>query len=96
VLRPGARLAILEFGFPRIPGIRTLYTWYFKYLLPRVGQAVSKHGDAYAYLPASVAEFPSDEGFADLVRRAGFTSVRYIPLSFGIVYLYLATRGDRT
>ena len=94
VLKPGGRLAILEFGFPRIPGIRTLYTWYFKYVLPRVGQAVSRHGDAYSYLPASVAEFPSDEGFANLVRQVGFTSVRYIPLTFGIVYLYLATRPE--
>ena len=38
VLRPGARLAILEFGQPRIPGIRTLYSWYFRYLLPAVGK----------------------------------------------------------
>ncbi len=94
VLKPGGRLAILEFGFPRIPGVRTLYTWYFKYVLPRVGRAVSKHSDAYEYLPASVAEFPSDEGFAKVVRAAGFTSVRYISLSFGIVYLYLATRAE--
>src|SRR5262245_51543809 len=40
-LRPGGRLAILEFGVPRIPGIATLYLWYFKYLLPLVGRAVS-------------------------------------------------------
>jgi demethylmenaquinone methyltransferase/2-methoxy-6-polyprenyl-1,4-benzoquinol methylase len=46
VLKPGGRLAILEFGFPRIPGIRTLYTWYFKYVLPLVGRTVSKHGSA--------------------------------------------------
>jgi demethylmenaquinone methyltransferase / 2-methoxy-6-polyprenyl-1,4-benzoquinol methylase len=46
ILRPRGRLAILEFGQPRFPGIRTLYAWYFKYLLPMVGRLVSKHNSA--------------------------------------------------
>ena len=29
VLKPGGRLAILEFGVPRIPGLSALYSWYF-------------------------------------------------------------------
>ena len=58
VLRPGARLAILEFGEPRVPGIRGLYNWYFRAVLPRLGRLVSKHQSAYSYLPASVGTFP--------------------------------------
>ena len=58
VLRHGGRLAILEFGQPRVPGVRTLYAWYFRYLLPLVGRVVSKHQSAYSYLPASVGAFP--------------------------------------
>jgi demethylmenaquinone methyltransferase/2-methoxy-6-polyprenyl-1,4-benzoquinol methylase len=88
VLAPGGRLAILEFGAPRIPGIRTLYLWYFRYLLPLVGRSLSKHSDAYSYLPASVMSFPAGEAFADMLRRAGFREVRCQPLSFGIVWLY--------
>jgi demethylmenaquinone methyltransferase / 2-methoxy-6-polyprenyl-1,4-benzoquinol methylase len=90
VLRADGRLAVLEFGAPGIPGIRTAYLWYFKYVLPRVGGLISKHRDAYAYLPASVLEFPTGEAFAAMLRRAGFTWVRQEPLTFGIVYLYLA------
>ena len=93
VLRPGARLAILEFGQPRIPGIRSLYTWYFKHLLPRVGKAVSKHGDAYSYLPASVGTFPAPDEFARLIASQGFHEVRPVPLTLGIVYLYVARRA---
>src|SRR5215208_2129859 len=59
VLKPGGRLAILEFGQPRIPGIRSLYAWYFRYLLPLVGRVISKHQSAYSYLPASVGAFPA-------------------------------------
>jgi demethylmenaquinone methyltransferase / 2-methoxy-6-polyprenyl-1,4-benzoquinol methylase len=92
VLRPGARLAILEFGQPRIPGFRALYTWYFKYLLPRVGKAVSKHGHAYSYLPASVGTFPPPAEFARIVASQGFHEVRPVPLTLGIVYLYIARR----
>ena len=93
VLRPGARLAILEFGAPRLPGVRTLYSWYFRYLLPLVGRAVSKHSSAYSYLPASVGHFPPPAEFSRIIERSGFTNVRAIPLTFGIVYLYVAERS---
>ena len=92
VLRPGAKLAILEFGQPRIPGIRTLYLWYFKYLLPLIGRLVSHHQSAYSYLPASVGAFPPPAEFARTIERHCFVSVEASPLTFGIVYLYVATR----
>jgi demethylmenaquinone methyltransferase/2-methoxy-6-polyprenyl-1,4-benzoquinol methylase len=92
VLRPGAKLAILEFGQPRIPGIRTLYSWYFRYLLPLVGRLVSHHQSAYSYLPASVGTFPPAAEFVRTIERHGFVSVSAVPLTFGIVYLYVASR----
>jgi demethylmenaquinone methyltransferase/2-methoxy-6-polyprenyl-1,4-benzoquinol methylase len=95
VLRPGGRLAILEFGQPRIPGIRTLYAWYFRYLLPLVGRLVSRHQSAYSYLPASVGAFPSAAGFLEMCESAGFTTLRAVPLTFGIVYLYVGERSGR-
>jgi demethylmenaquinone methyltransferase/2-methoxy-6-polyprenyl-1,4-benzoquinol methylase len=90
VLRPGGRLAILEFGMPRLPFIATFYRWYFTKILPRVGRSVSRHQHAYHYLPASVARFPAGEAFADVLIAAGFRDVRADSLSAGIVYLYTA------
>jgi demethylmenaquinone methyltransferase / 2-methoxy-6-polyprenyl-1,4-benzoquinol methylase len=91
-LRRGGRLAILEFGVPRIPGVSTLYLWYFTHLLPLVGRMVSGHRAAYSYLPASVGTFPAPPEFMKILRQAGFDDVRAVPLTFGIVYLYTARK----
>ena len=91
-LRPGGRLAILEFGVPRIWGVSTIYRWYFQHLLPTVGRMVSGHSAAYSYLPASVGAFPPPREFMAILEQAGFTDVRADPLTFGIVYLYTGVR----
>jgi demethylmenaquinone methyltransferase/2-methoxy-6-polyprenyl-1,4-benzoquinol methylase len=91
-LRPGGRLAILEFGLPVVPAVRPLYLWYFRHVLPRIGRAVSRHDAAYSYLPASVGAFPWGDAFAQLLRGEGFNNVKSRPLTLGIVYLYTATK----
>jgi demethylmenaquinone methyltransferase/2-methoxy-6-polyprenyl-1,4-benzoquinol methylase len=92
IVRPGGRFAVLEFGTPSLPGLRGLYGWYFRAVLPRIGRLISKHGDAYSYLPASVAQFPPPAAFMDLMRSAGFRSVRHQRLTFGVVSLFVAER----
>jgi len=93
-IKPGGRLVILEFGEPIVPGIRSLYNWYFRAVLPRLGRLVSKHQSAYSYLPASVGTFPPPARFAATISSHGFADVRAVPLSLGIVYLYVGTRRD--
>lgn len=93
VLRPGGRLAILEFGLPVIPAVRPLYLWYFRQVLPRIGAAVSRHNAAYTYLPESVGTFQFGEDFVKILATAGFSEVKAKPLAFGIVYLYTARKA---
>ena len=92
VLRPGGHLAILEFGEPSMPVLRTLYLWYFRRVLPLVGRLLSRHAEAYAYLPASVSAFLGSATFAELLRASGFSDVRITRLTFGIVCLYVARK----
>jgi demethylmenaquinone methyltransferase / 2-methoxy-6-polyprenyl-1,4-benzoquinol methylase len=88
VLRTGGRLAILEFGMPRIPGVSALYSWYFRRMLPLIGRMISGHSGAYTYLPASVGSFPPPAEFMTILRQSGFADVQAVPLTLGIVYLY--------
>jgi len=92
-LKPGGRLAILEFAIPVTPGVRALYLWYFNHVLPRIGRIVSRHHAAYGYLPASVGAFPSPDEFVTILCHCGFVDVAAVPLTFGIVFLYTAKRG---
>jgi len=94
VLAPGGRLAILEFSLPRNALIRAGYLWYFRRVLPFLGNLVARNrSDAYTYLNKSVEEFPSGERLASLVRVAGFEQPEMIPLTFGIATLTIATRS---
>jgi demethylmenaquinone methyltransferase/2-methoxy-6-polyprenyl-1,4-benzoquinol methylase len=86
-------LAILEFGLPTMPVLGSMYRWYFRHVLPAIGRLVSRHHEAYAYLPASVDAFPPPGEFAAGLSAAGFTTVRTVSLAVGAVYLYIAERG---
>jgi len=70
-----------------------MYNWYFRVVLPKLGRVVSKHESAYSYLPASVGAFPPPAAFAATISSHGFSEVKAVPLTFGIVYLYTARRS---
>jgi len=92
VLKPGSRLVVLEFTTPRFGPLRAAYLFYFRRLLPLIGRAVSKHTDAYTYLPESVLHFPSPDGLARRLEAAGFRDVGFELLSGGICALHHGTR----
>lgn len=93
VCRPGGQIAVLEFSMPRWQPFRAIYSWYFRHVLPRIGQLLARNRqDAYHYLLESVGEFPSGEQLAERMRKAGASHVRYIPLTLGIATLYVGTK----
>jgi demethylmenaquinone methyltransferase/2-methoxy-6-polyprenyl-1,4-benzoquinol methylase len=96
ITQPGGQVAILEFSQPRHWLCGRLYRFYFRYLLPFIGQAISRSQDnAYGYLPASVMQFPDGEALAERMRAHGLSEVRWYPFTFGIATLYLGKKGTR-
>ncbi|MCI0464397.1 MAG: bifunctional demethylmenaquinone methyltransferase/2-methoxy-6-polyprenyl-1,4-benzoquinol methylase UbiE [Gemmataceae bacterium] len=96
VTRPGGKVAILEFAQPRGWLLGRFYRFYFRWVLPLIGQTISRSKDnAYRYLPASVMEFPDGAALAERLSRQGLTDVRWHPLTCGIAALYVGTKPLR-
>jgi len=93
VCKPGGKIAILEFSNPRYQPIKGLYGWYFKNVLPKVGQMLARNdSSAYKYLPESVGEFPCYEKLTERMLAAGMSSAKFYPLTFGIATLYIGIK----
>ncbi len=93
ILKPGGRLAVLEFSTPIVPGFGRLFNFYFSNILPRIGGAVSGSRGAYEYLPDSVSKFPDQKKLASLMTETGFENVRYQNLTGGIAALHTGSTG---
>ncbi|MAT15352.1 MAG: bifunctional demethylmenaquinone methyltransferase/2-methoxy-6-polyprenyl-1,4-benzoquinol methylase UbiE [Planctomyces sp.] len=93
VCLPGGKVVILEFAMPQNRIIGPLYGWYFRNILPRLGQWFARNKQsAYNYLPESVSEFPYGEELLKMMREAGLTEVAWKPLTFGVAGLYWGTK----
>lgn len=88
VLRAECPAVILEFSNPDSRFIRFIYDFYFKIIMPFIGRIVSRHKDAYSYLPESVERFPERDEVADILKKSGFKNIYYRKLTFGIVTVY--------
>jgi demethylmenaquinone methyltransferase/2-methoxy-6-polyprenyl-1,4-benzoquinol methylase len=93
VCQPGGRVAVLEFSLPSRQPFKAIYGWYFRSVLPRIGQWMARNDQAaYAYLPDSVQQFPQGQAMVECLQRAGLESVRYYPLTLGIATLYVGQK----
>ncbi len=93
VIKKGGALLILEFGSPCNRCVRFLYFFYLRKLLPKIGGFFSSHHQAYKYLNESIEDFPSGKDLCTKIQAKGFEKVSYIPLTFGIVNLYIGRKN---
>jgi demethylmenaquinone methyltransferase/2-methoxy-6-polyprenyl-1,4-benzoquinol methylase len=91
-LKPGGIVAILEPSEPTNFPLKQFYNLYFQHILPFIGGIISKDKNAYTYLPDSVSAFPSVKDFLTELDKVGFKESKHIPLTFGIVSLYIAIK----
>ena len=93
ILRPSGKLLILEFSRPTNPIIKPIYSLYLNRILPAVAGMISGDKEAYEYLASSIAAFYEPADLMTLMREAGFASVSRIPLTFGIVSIYVGVKA---
>lgn len=93
VLKPGGLMLVLEFSQPVSFHFKILYKFYSRIVIPVLGKLISRHSNAYSYLPETAASFPWGEAFLGFLRRQGLVNLRQIRLSGGIATLYCAEKS---
>ena len=95
VCAPGGRVAVLEFSNPSWRPFKAIYGWYFRNVLPRIGQLLARNNqEAYNYLPNSVGQFPQGEELCEMMRKAGLKEVSHLGLTLGVATLYVGTKPN--
>jgi demethylmenaquinone methyltransferase / 2-methoxy-6-polyprenyl-1,4-benzoquinol methylase len=91
VLKPGARLAILELSEPRGGFMAPFARFHVHHFVPWLGGLLSGSRE-YRYLQQSIAAFPPAERFAAQMTEAGLVEVTATPLTFGVCHLYVGVK----
>jgi demethylmenaquinone methyltransferase / 2-methoxy-6-polyprenyl-1,4-benzoquinol methylase len=93
VLKPGARLVILEMTLPPNPRLRRIFQLYFRRVLPWIGRVISKHTTAYTWLPESTQAFPNPPELARRMEQDGFAEVSYELFLGGVTALHVGRKA---
>mgnify|MGYP001558097638 CR=1 FL=1 len=91
VLRPHGRLIIMETGYPRHPFVRIGYQAFLLTFGRLIGWILTGRVWPFTYLARSVRQFLTPQQVAERLQSLG-TQVQYVPLSYGLASLYLATK----
>jgi demethylmenaquinone methyltransferase/2-methoxy-6-polyprenyl-1,4-benzoquinol methylase len=94
VTRPGGRLVVLETSTPPARWLRAGHRFYVDRVMPRLARVLASDPVAYRYLAESAQAWPDQQGFADLVRAAGWTGVGWRNLLFGAVAMHSAFKPE--
>ena len=92
VLTPGGHLMLVELTTPPRFPMKQLFHFYAHTVMPLIGRLVSHDDSAYTYLPSSMAAFPQAEKLVPMLRRCGFSDVKFKRFTFGLSTMYLATK----
>jgi demethylmenaquinone methyltransferase/2-methoxy-6-polyprenyl-1,4-benzoquinol methylase len=96
VIVPGGQVMVLEMTFPRKSIFQGAYRLYLHRILPRIARGFSRNPAAYEYLADSIMNFPDPDTFARLMEEAGLVHVEKYPLDFGITYLHIGVKPEKT
>jgi demethylmenaquinone methyltransferase/2-methoxy-6-polyprenyl-1,4-benzoquinol methylase len=92
VTRPGGRLVVCEFSRITVPPVDMLYRRYLTGVLPAIARRVARNPVAYEYLAESITDWPAQRELADVIRAAGWSSVRWRNVTLGVVAIHVGRK----
>ena len=93
VTKPGGRIVVMEFSHPTWPPFRSLYLGYLMRALPAIARKTASNPDAYIYLAESIRAWPDQRQLARAMEAAGWGSVTWKNLTFGVVAVHSGIKG---
>ena len=93
VTKQSGRIVICEFSHPTNKIFRLIYLKYLMRALPVIAKRISKNPAAYIYLTESIQAWPNQSALAQVMRQAGWESVSWQDLTFGIVAVHIGYKG---
>lgn len=93
VTKPGGRIVIVEFSHPTWRPFRSLYMSYLMKALPLIARKTASNPDAYVYLAESIRAWPDQAHLAAIMEAAGWRSVTWKNLTFGVVAVHSGIKG---
>jgi demethylmenaquinone methyltransferase / 2-methoxy-6-polyprenyl-1,4-benzoquinol methylase len=92
VTRPGGRLVVCEFSRITVPPVDMLYRRYLTAVLPAIARRVARNPLAYDYLAESITDWPAQRELADVIRAAGWSSVKWRNVTLGVVAIHVGRK----
>ena len=92
VTRPGGRLVVCEFSRITVPPVDMLYRRYLTAVLPAIARRVARNPVAYDYLAESITGWPAQRELADVIRAAGWSSVKWRNVTLGVVAIHVGRK----
>ncbi len=93
VVKPGGKVACLDTSHPTFPIYKQLYWFYFKNIMPRIGQLFSKHKEEYQWLNDSTEQFLSKKELKELFLKVGLKNVKVKSYAGGSAALHIGVKS---
>ena len=93
VTKAGGRIVVVEFSHPTWAPFRSLYLGYLMRALPAIARKTASNPDAYIYLAESIRAWPDQRQLAGAMEAAGWGSVTWKNLTFGVVSVHSGIKG---
>jgi demethylmenaquinone methyltransferase/2-methoxy-6-polyprenyl-1,4-benzoquinol methylase len=91
VLKPGAKVAVLDFHRPTQQSLRAFQQWYLENIVVPIAKQLGLT-EEYAYIAPSLERFPTGAEQVKLAKQAGFRDATHYPIAGGMMGVLVLTK----